>query len=69
MGSEEIIVLMFAVPHPTQRARVQYEVGREGPVGRQVLGRRARDRRARVWVRVRTRVRTRVLQCTRIYIN
>ena len=42
--SEEFVVLMFAVPHPPQRERVQYEVGREGPVGRQLLDRRARDR-------------------------
>ena len=50
MGSEVVIVLMLVVPHSSQRARVQYEVGRKRPVGRQALGRRARDRRTRVWV-------------------
>ena len=36
MGSEEFVVLMFAVPHPPQRLRVvQNEVWREGlPVAR-----------------------------------
>jgi hypothetical protein len=36
--------------HPRLQRGLEYEVGREGPVGRQVLGRRAWDRRARVWV-------------------
>ena len=31
MGSERVVVLMFAVPRPPQRLRVQNEVGHEGP--------------------------------------
>jgi hypothetical protein len=32
VGSEEFVVLMFAVPHLSQCLRVQNEVGRLGPV-------------------------------------
>jgi hypothetical protein len=38
VGSEEFVVLMFAAPHPPQRAGMQDEVRRQGPVNRSCLG-------------------------------
>ena len=52
MGSEEFVVLMFAAPHPPQRAGMQDEVGRHGPVNRSCLGYDAGDCLACVWVAI-----------------
>jgi hypothetical protein len=43
VGSEAFVVLMFAAPHPPQRAGMQDEVGRQGPVNRSRLGYDAGD--------------------------
>ncbi len=37
MRSEEFVVLMFAAPHPPQRAGMQEDVGRQGHVNRSRL--------------------------------
>ncbi len=52
MGSEEFVVLMSAAPHPPQRAGMQDEVGRHGPVNRSCLGYDAGDCLACVWVAI-----------------
>ncbi len=52
MGSEEFVVLMFAAPHPPQRAGMQVEVGRHGPVNGPCLGDDAGGCLACVWVAI-----------------
>jgi hypothetical protein len=50
VGSEEFVVLVFAAPHPPQRAGVHDEVGCQGHVNRSCLGYDAGDCLACVWV-------------------